>query len=263
MPTPGTVIALENHKGGVAKSTTTANVAAALAERGHKVLAIDADAQGSLSASFGIARADRAPCLSQALLHQRPLAALVRETQVPRVHLVTGSIGLLMADVHLAFHDDRMQRLTRALDPVRSSYDYVVLDLPPSLGLVSINGLVAADHYVVPVAPGYLDMDGLVGMLEVVDHLQLMGAVAGRVAHLAGYLLTRVDYGRGLGVREMVETLRARAGTNVFAQEVNQSRHVAEAPGAGVPCVVRFPRSPGAEQYQAVTTELLKRIGAA
>ena len=169
------IIAFINSKGGVAKTTTTVNLGAALALAGQKVLVCDLDSQGSASFSLGVSRADLEPSLLPALLGEVPLRSIIRQTGVKGLDLVTGSMSLANADVALADVEGRERQLARALEPVRAQYDFILLDCPPSLSLLPVNALVAAEGFVVPVTPHYLALEGLVNLFEAVARLQASG----------------------------------------------------------------------------------------
>ena len=249
------ILAMVSNKGGVAKTTTATNLAAGIAREGRRVLLIDLDSQGSASLSMGVARRDLAPSISDVLFAGRPLRGVVRETSVPGLDLVTGSTDLADSDLVLAGVRGRETRLADALGPVLSSYDFVVLDCQPSLSLMPVNALVAADAYIIPVVPQYLALEGLVNLLDAVGRVE---AWTGRGALLLGILLTVVDY-RPRVTWEIVETIRGRYRNLVFNTEIRINTRLAEAPSVGQTIFDYAPSSTGAECYADLTTEVLWR----
>ena len=249
------ILAMVSNKGGVAKTTTATSLAAGIAREGRRVLLIDLDSQGSASLSMGVSRRDLTPSIADVLFSGRPMRGAVRETSVPGLALVTGSMELADADLVLAGMRGRETRLTEALEPVLSSYDFVVVDCQPSLSLMPVNALVAADAYIVPVVPQYLALEGLVNLLEAVERVE---GWTGRGALLLGILLTVVDY-RPRVTWEIVETIRGRYRNLVFNTEIRINTRLAEAPSSGQPIFDYAPSSTGAECYTDLTTEVLWR----
>ncbi len=249
------IIAFINSKGGVAKTTTTVNLGAALALAGQRVLVCDLDSQGSASFSLGVARADLEPSLLPALLGEVPLQSIIRQTGVKGLDLVTGSMSLANADVALADTTSRERQLARVLEPVREDYDFILLDCPPSLSLLPVNALVAADGFVVPVTPHYLALEGLVNLFQAVARLE-----AGGLSHarLLGIVLTQADY-RAKMTGEIADMIRAHYGEAVFASEIRTNVKVCEAPSFGQSVLLYAPSSPGANAYRFLAGELLGR----
>jgi len=249
------IIALVSNKGGVAKSTTATNLAAGIAREGRRVLLIDLDSQASASMAMGVARRDLTPSIADVLFSARPLRGVVRETSVDGLDLVTGSMELADADLVLAGVQGREARLAEALGPLLSAYDFVVLDCQPSLSLMPVNALIAADAYIIPVVPQYLALEGLVNLLDGVGRVE---AWTGRGALILGILLTVVDY-RPRVTWQIVETIRGRYRDLVFNTEIRINTRLAEAPSVGQSIFDYAPSSTGAECYADLTTEVLWR----
>jgi chromosome partitioning protein len=158
------ILAIINNKGGTGKTTSAVNLAAALAMKGRRTLLIDLDSQASASLSLGVDRADFKPSIADAILEGRGMSGIIRKTAAEGLDLITGSADLADADIQLARIPGRERRLKEAIAPVRASYDFIILDCPPSLSMLSINAMVAADTFIIPTPPEYLALEGLVGL---------------------------------------------------------------------------------------------------
>ncbi len=249
------ILALINSKGGVAKTTTAVNLGAALAEAGRRVLLCDLDSQASASFSLGVRRADLEPSLADALLDDVPLADLIRPTKVANLELVTGSAALANADLALADVTGREARLAQVLEPIKARYDFILLDCPPSLSLLPINALTAADGFLVPVTPHYLALEGLVNLFETVEKMRANGLGGG---DLLGIVLTQVDY-RSKMTGEIAEMIRAHYGAAVLSSEIRLNVKLTEAPSFGQSVLTYAPSSPGANAYRFLAGEVLGR----
>ncbi|MDB4931590.1 MAG: Cobyrinic acid ac-diamide synthase [Myxococcaceae bacterium] len=249
------IIALVNNKGGVAKTTTAVNLAAGLATRTRRVLLADLDSQGSASFSLGVARADLAPSSAEVLLDGVPIRSAIRPTSVEGLDLLTGSMALANADLALADVKGRERRLAEALAPVRDDYAFILLDCPPSLSMVPINALVAADAFLVPVTPQYLAVEGLVNLMEATE---LLRRGTGARASLLGLVLTQVDR-RPKVTGEVIDLIRGHYGDRVFKTEIPINVRLSEAPSFGQTIFGHDPSSSGAEAYRRLATEVLQR----
>jgi chromosome partitioning protein len=250
------ILALINNKGGVGKTTTAVNLAAALAESGQRILLIDLDSQGAASLSCGLRRAELKPSMADVLLRSMPAAEAVRSTNMENVDLLTGSGELANADLLLAQAPRREIRLREAIVPIRSNYDSILIDCPPSMSLLSTNALLAADSYIVPVAPHYLALGGLASLLEAINRLVDLGH--GEVAELLGFLLTMVDH-RNKTTAALVDSLRKSWGDNVFKNEIRINVRLSEAPSQGKSIFEYAPSSAGAKAYKAFAREVRAR----
>lgn len=249
------MLAIVNAKGGVSKTTTAVSLAAGFALRGRRTLLVDLDQQASASLGLGVARADLEPGTAAVLLEGLPLRRAIRATSRAGLDLVTGELDLANADVALAGAGDRATRLRRALEPMRADYAHVVLDCPPSLGLLTVNALLAADRFLVPVVPEYLVLEGVAGLLAAVERLRAGG---GEVAELLGFVLTRTNRTRAAG--EVADILRAHYGRAVLEAEIPANVRVAEAPSFGLTVYEHAPGSTGADAYGRLTAEVLRRF---
>lgn len=249
------ILALVNNKGGVAKTTTAVSLAAGLADTGQRVLLVDLDGQASASLSLGIPRNHLSPSSADMLFDALPAETVRRQTGISGLELITGTPRLANSDLILAGVKGREWRLRDALSPLVSEYAFIVLDCPPSLSLLSVNALAAADSYLVPVVPQYLALEGLVGLFEAVEQIRRR---IGSKAELLGVLLTLVDY-RTRAAREIVSMIREHYGPQVLQTEIRINTRLAEAPSFGQTIFVHDPNSTGAQAYGRLTQEILAR----
>lgn len=247
------IISLVNNKGGVAKTTTAVNLAAALAAQKKTVLLVDSDSQGSASLSLGVTRAHLAPSLSDALIEDKPIEKSVRETHIKNLALITGSMQLANADLALSDAWGRELKLKRTLEPLRKQFDYIFIDCPPSLSLLPVMALVAADEFVVPVTPHYLALEGLVNLMTAVEKLR---KGMGEVAKLRGLVLTMVDR-RAKVTEEIIGLIREHYQDKVFKTEIRVNVRLTEAPSFGQTIFEYDNRSHGADAYRALAKEFL------
>lgn len=248
-------LALVNVKGGVGKTTTAVNLAAAFARSGLTVLVVDLDPQGSATTSFGVTREEARPSVAEVLLGQAEAFEVIRETRVEGIALLPASLRLAGADLALARKQEPDKILKRALSPVRRRYDIIVLDCPPGLSILTANALAAADSYIVPVLPHHLDMEALAGFFEAVSSLRDR---IGKRAELLGILLTQVDH-RTQVTDEVVAAIRGAYGKRVFRTEIPINVRLAEAPAHGRTIFEHESWSTGALAYGKLGGEVLRR----
>jgi chromosome partitioning protein len=253
----GQTIACTNQKGGVGKTTTVVNLATYLALLGDRVLVIDLDPQGNATSGFGIDRARLEGSVYDALVAGRPLAELHVATPVEGLRIVASSIALAGAEVELAAEAGRERRLGRALAAERDQWDWVLVDCPPSLGLLTVNALTGTDAVLIPIQCEYYALEGLTQLIATInlvrDHLHPDLAISGVV-------LTMFD-GRTNLSSEVANEVRRHLGDAVFATIVPRSVRLSEAPSHGLPIALYRPESKGAEAYRALASELRARSG--
>jgi chromosome partitioning protein len=244
------VIAFANQKGGVAKTTTTLNLAVAFAERGLRVLAIDLDPQGNLTMSQGMNPDTIERSMFDVLVHKLPITEVVERMEID---IAVSSIDLAGAELALSSMIGRERALEKALLPVRSEYDYILIDTPPSLGLLTINALVAANGVIVPVQCEYLSLRGLV---QLENTMSMIRENLNPEVRIAGILPTMYD-NRTLHSREAVEILEENFGELVFRTRIRKTIRYAEAPVKGSSVLKYEPNGPAAEAYRALAEEVL------
>jgi chromosome partitioning protein len=249
------IIAVVNNKGGVGKTTTSVNLAAALATPRRKVLLVDLDSQASASLWFGVDREQLKPSSASCMLHEFPVQQAIRPTAVPHLDLITGSVELANADLALGDVLGRELTLKHLLQRVRQRYDLIILDCPPNLSLIGVNALVAADAMIVPVTPQHLAVEGLLSLLAAAEKVRVRLGTKGR---LLGILLTMVDPSRAAAL-ELRERLRAQYRDHVFHTEITTSRSLEEAPAASQTIFQFAPRSRAADAFRRLSGEVLER----
>ncbi|MDQ3866347.1 MAG: AAA family ATPase [Actinomycetota bacterium] len=246
----GQVIALANQKGGVAKTTTTLNLAVAFQEMGHRVLAVDLDPQGNLTMSQGINPDSVERSMFDVLVHRVPIEEVIHRAEVD---VAVSSIDLAGAELALSSMIGRERALQKALLPVRHQYDYTLVDTPPSLGLLTINALTAADSVIVPVQCEYLSLRGLV---QLEGTLSMIRENLNPSVEIRGILPTMFD-ARTLHAREAVEMLKENFGDLVFDTWIRKTVRYAEAPVQGVSVLKYDPSGQAADAYRQLAKEVL------
>ncbi|MBU6164821.1 MAG: ParA family protein [Alphaproteobacteria bacterium] len=251
------IIAIANQKGGVGKTTTAVNLATALAAAGKSVLVIDSDPQGNASTGLGLDRKSRDPSLYQLLIGDADAAAVIRPSPIPGLAIIPASASLSGAEVELVDTDRRTHRLADALADM-PAHDFVLIDCPPSLGLLTVNALVAADAVLVPLQSEFFALEGLSQLLGTIDRVK---SGLNRRLELLGIVLTMVDRRNRLS-DQVCDDVQAVMGAKVFATQVPRNVRLSEAPSHGLPALLYDNRCAGSEAYVALAREVLGRINA-
>jgi chromosome partitioning protein len=253
----GETVAVANQKGGVGKTTTVVSIAAFLATDGYRVLIVDIDPQGNATSGLGIDRSTLDASVYDVLLGDAAVASVIRTTDIPGLDVLPSDRSLAGAEVELVPRQGRERRLRLALAPVVDGYDFILLDHPPSLGLLTVNGLAAADSVLVPLQSEYYALEGLSQLMATLDLVRehLNPGLA-----LKGVILTMYDARTALAADVATEA-RTHLGDRVFETIVPRSVRLAEAPSYGRSIVQHSPLSRGGEAYRAITAEFLVRSG--
>jgi len=244
------VLAFANQKGGVAKTTSTVNLGVALTEMGKRVLAVDMDPQGNLTMSQGIDPENLEKSMYDVLVHRLPITEVILSNEID---VACATIDLAGAEMALSTQIGRERALEKALRPVRERYDFILIDTPPSLGLLTINALTAAEGVIVPVQCEYLSLRGL---LQLERTLEMIRENINPKVRIKGILPTLLD-SRTIHGRESIEVLRENFGSLVFDTVVRKTIKFAEAPVQGSSVLKYDPRGKGAEAYRSLAREVL------
>jgi len=256
---PAKVVAMCNQKGGVGKTTSTINLGAALAEYGRRVLLVDMDPQGALSAGLGVPHYELEKTIHNVLVEPRvSIDDVLMPTRVKHMDLVPSNIDLSAAEIQLVNEVGREQTLGRALHPVLDRYDYVLIDCQPSLGLLTVNGLACSDGVVIPTECEFFSLRGLALLTDTVDKVRDR---LNPKLEISGILLTRYDP-RTVNAREVMARVVERFGDLVFDTVITRTVRFPETSVAGEPITSWAPKSSGAIAYRALAREFIHRFGA-
>ena len=251
----GRIVAVANQKGGVGKTTTAVNLAAALALTGHRTLLVDLDSQGSASSGVG-ASSSSGVTVYDVLVNDTPASSALCTTGLAELDVIPADRSLAGAELELISEEAREYRLREKLEEVRSGYECVLIDCPPSLGMITVNALSAADSVLIPLQCEYYALEGLTGLLDTVERIRRAFNPA---LVVDGILLTMFD-GRTTLSRQVAEQVRKHFQSLVLSTVIPRNVRISESPSHGLPVLLYDPASKGAEAYRAAGEELLTKI---
>ena len=246
------IIAVSNQKGGVGKTTTSVNLAACVAEKGKRVLLVDIDPQGNASSGLGIT--ERTPSIYDVLLGEESAEAAVRKTEFDNLSVLPSDIALAGAEIELVAIPERETLLRKALASVRGRFDYIFIDCPPSLSLLTLNAMTAADSVLIPIQCEYYALEG-VGQL--MNTLQLVKKRLNPALEIEGVVLTMLDGRTNLGL-QVVQEVKKYFKSRVYGSVIPRNVRLSEAPSHGEPINIYDSRSAGAEAYRALAAEFIE-----
>lgn len=249
------ILAIINQKGGVGKSTTAVNLAAALGAAGKEVLLVDLDPQGNATSGYGIDKRDIGQCVYNVLLGETPVEDVILANVGKGVDVLPSTISLAGAEVELVNEMARENRLKNALGSLRGRYDYILIDCPPSLGLLTINALVAADKLLIPIQCEFYALEGVTKLL---DSMKRVKSVLNPSLDIYGIVLTMYDSRTNLS-KQVVDEVRSFFGDTVFKTLIPRTVKLSEAPSYGQPIIEYAPENKGTEAYNELAQEVIQR----
>ena len=247
------IVALANQKGGVGKTTTAINLGASVAACERRVLLVDLDPQSNASSGLGITEAD--PSMYDVLIENMPLKEIVRPTEIPTLFLAPSSVDLVGAEVELRDAIGREYFLKRVIEPIAADYDYILIDSPPSLGLLTVNGLTAANSVLVPLQAEYFALEGVSQLLATIDRVK---SAVNPSLDVEGIVLTMYDERMNLA-RQVAEEVRSHFGDKLYKTVIPRNVRLSEAPSFGKPIILYDIRSRGSEAYVSLAREFIQR----
>ena len=251
------IIAFANQKGGVGKTTSAVNIASSLAAKKYSVLLVDCDPQGNATSGLGIRKKSSSGSVYDVIIGRSKTADMVCSTTVKNLSVLPSSMDLVGAEIELVDMADREARLRAALEQVRDSYDFIIIDCPPSLGLLTLNCLTAADGVVIPLLCEFYSLEGISQLTQTIRHVK---SRVNPSLELIGVLVNMYD-GRLTLTVQVMEEIKRYFGAKLFARPVPRNVKLSEAPSYGVPIDIYDKYSKGARAYEEVTEELIRRCG--
>lgn len=249
----GLILSIANQKGGVGKTTTSVNLSACLAYMGKKVLLIDVDPQGNATSGVGIEKGDVDECIYNILVEDVDPQDTIRPTDVEGLDIIPSTIQLAGAEIELVPTISREVRLSRALEKIKNQYDYIIIDCPPSLGLLTINALTASNAVLIPVQCEYYALEGLSQLLSTV---RLVQKHLNHNLMIEGVLLTMLDARTNLGI-QVIDEVKKYFQDKVYQTIIPRNVRLSEAPSYGKPIIIYDPKSRGAEVYLELAKEVM------
>lgn len=250
------ILAIANQKGGVGKTTTAINLGASLAIIGHRVLLVDTDPQGNTSSGVGIKKAEVKQCIYDVLVGDVPLEDVIITSDVKNLDVVPATIQLAGAEIELVSTISRERRLENALETVSKRYDFIIIDCPPSLGIITLNALTAANGLLIPVQCEFYALEGLTQLLNTV---KLVQRHLNKNLEIEGVLLTMYDARTNLG-QQVIAEVKKHFGPQVYQTVIPRNVRLSEAPSYGQPAVIYDVKSKGAEAYIELAKEVKANV---
>ena len=248
------IIAIANQKGGVGKTTTTVNLSACLAEAGKRVLVIDMDPQGNTTSGFGLDKEGTENTVYDVLIGECDLKDAIRTTAVKKLDIVTSNIDLTGAEIELLNVEEKEYILRKEAETIENKYDYVIIDCPPSLNMLTVNALTTADTVLIPIQCEYYALEGLSQLMYTID---LVKNRLNEDLMVEGVVFTMYDSRTNLSA-QVVENVRDNLEYNIYNTIIPRNVRLAEAPSYGMPITVYDPKSAGAESYRKLAKEVIK-----
>ena len=253
----GRIIAVANQKGGVGKTTTSINLAACLAEKGKKVLAVDMDPQGNLTSGLGVDKDSVEKSIYELIIGEVDINEVINKEVLENLDIIPTSIDLSAAEIELIGVDDKEYILRNAIDQVKDQYDFVIIDCPPSLSMLTINAMTTADSVIVPIQCEYYALEGLSQLIHTVE---LVKDRLNSKLEIEGVVFTMYDARTNLSL-QVVENVKDNLQQNIYKTIIPRNIRLAEAPSYGLPINKYDPKSTGAESYRALAKEIMNRKG--
>ena len=251
----GRIIAVANQKGGVGKTTTSINLAACLAEKGKKVLAVDMDPQGNLTSGLGVDKDSVEKSIYELIIGEVDIKEVINKEVLENLDIIPTSIDLSAAEIELIGVDDKEYILRNAIDQVKDQYDFVIIDCPPSLSMLTINAMTTADSVIVPIQCEYYALEGLSQLIHTVE---LVKDRLNSKLEIEGVVFTMYDARTNLSL-QVVENVKDNLQQNIYKTIIPRNIRLAEAPSYGLPINKYDPKSTGAESYMRLADEVLER----
>lgn len=251
----GRIIAVANQKGGVGKTTTSINLAACLAEKGKKVLAVDMDPQGNLTSGLGVDKDSVEKSIYELIIGEADIKEVINKEVLENLDIIPTSIDLSAAEIELIGVDDKEYILRNAIEQVKDQYDFVIIDCPPSLSMLTINAMTTADSVIVPIQCEYYALEGLSQLIHTVE---LVKDRLNSKLEIEGVVFTMYDARTNLSL-QVVENVKDNLQQNIYKTIIPRNIRLAEAPSYGLPINKYDPKSTGAESYMRLADEVIER----